>query len=143
MPLTLLQDWILSAIMSPKHPNLFQKPRYRWPYTVTTNASRSQTLPAPYRHGRNATSHYFVAPGPLDIRGPCPGLNTLANHNFLSHDGLVTYNELVDAQQNVYNVGFRLANLLAIAGVGLTGDLVTGRMSLGMHRQVLIHSIEV
>lgn len=28
-------------------------------------------------------------------------------------------NELVDAQQNLYNVGYDLANLLAIAGVGL------------------------
>lgn len=27
------------------------------------------------------TAHYFVAPGPNDIRGPCPGLNTAANHN--------------------------------------------------------------
>lgn len=24
--------------------------------------------------------HPFLPPGPLDIRGPCPGLNTLANH---------------------------------------------------------------
>ena len=24
--------------------------------------------------------HPFIAPGPNDIRGPCPGLNTLANH---------------------------------------------------------------
>ena len=27
------------------------------------------------------TAHAFVAPGPNDIRGPCPGLNTAANHN--------------------------------------------------------------
>ena len=27
------------------------------------------------------TAHQFVAPGPNDIRGPCPGLNTAANHN--------------------------------------------------------------
>lgn len=41
-------------------------------------------------------------------------------------------NELVDAQQNVYNVGYDLANLLAIAGVGLDGDLVgTTRLSIG------------
>lgn len=25
--------------------------------------------------------HGFVPPGPNDIRGPCPGLNTAANHN--------------------------------------------------------------
>lgn len=27
------------------------------------------------------TAHNFEAPGPLDIRGPCPGLNTAANHH--------------------------------------------------------------
>ena len=27
------------------------------------------------------TDHEFIAPGPNDIRGPCPGLNTAANHN--------------------------------------------------------------
>ena len=26
-------------------------------------------------------AHAFQAPGPLDIRGPCPGLNTMANHH--------------------------------------------------------------
>lgn len=31
--------------------------------------------------GDNA--HNFVPPGPNDIRGPCPGLNTAANHNVL------------------------------------------------------------
>ena len=27
------------------------------------------------------TAHQYVAPGSNDIRGPCPGLNTAANHN--------------------------------------------------------------
>ena len=27
------------------------------------------------------TAHQYVSAGALDIRGPCPGLNTLANHN--------------------------------------------------------------
>lgn len=59
-------------------------------------------------------------------------MNTAANHNFLAHDGIVTYNELVDAQQNVYNVGYDLANLLAILGLTLTdGDLVTEKLSIG------------
>ena len=29
----------------------------------------------------NDNAHAFQAPGPLDIRGPCPGLNTMANHH--------------------------------------------------------------
>lgn len=28
----------------------------------------------------NDAAHPFKAPGPNDIRGPCPGLNTLASH---------------------------------------------------------------
>ncbi|CAD6574458.1 MAG: hypothetical protein ASARMPREDX12_006596 [Alectoria sarmentosa] len=77
------------------------------------------------------TAHAFVAPGPNDIRGPCPGLNTAANHNFISHDGITTFAELLDAQQNIYNVGYDLAVLLAVVGVGLTGDPVTEKMSIG------------
>jgi len=29
----------------------------------------------------------YVAPGPGDVRSPCPGLNALANHGFLPHNG--------------------------------------------------------
>lgn len=32
--------------------------------------------------------HPYRAPGPDDIRGPCPGLNTLANHGVRSHTSL-------------------------------------------------------
>ncbi len=77
------------------------------------------------------TAHVFEAPGPNDIRGPCPGLNAAANHHFLSHDGITTFNELVDAQQNLYNVGYGLAVTLATLGVALDGDVVTGKLSLG------------
>lgn len=77
------------------------------------------------------TAHYYEAPGPLDIRGPCPGINTAANHHFLSHDGITTFNELVDMQQNVYGVGYDLAVLLAVFGVGLDGDPVTEKLSIG------------
>jgi hypothetical protein len=31
--------------------------------------------------------HAFLPPGAGDLRGPCPGLNALANHGYLSHDG--------------------------------------------------------
>lgn len=32
--------------------------------------------------------HQFQAPGPTDVRGNCPTLNTLANHGYLSRDGV-------------------------------------------------------
>ncbi|KAJ4421727.1 hypothetical protein N0V82_003571 [Gnomoniopsis sp. IMI 355080] len=78
------------------------------------------------------TAHQFQAPGADDIRGPCPGLNAAANHNFLARDGITTFNELVDAQQNIYNVGYDLAVLLALLGLTLTdGDIVTQKLSIG------------
>ena len=41
--------------------------------------------------------HAFKAPGKYDQRGPCPGLNALANHNYISHDGVASYGEVVTA----------------------------------------------
>jgi hypothetical protein len=91
------------------------------------NGKGGYQVPAP-----GDTAHQFVAPGPNDIRGPCPGLNAAANHNFLAHDGITTFNELVDAQQNLYNVGYDLATLLAVLGLTLTDvDLVTEKLSIG------------
>lgn len=76
--------------------------------------------------------HQFQPATELDIRGPCPGLNAAANHNFLARDGITTFNELVDAQQNIYNVDYDLSVLLALLGLTLTdGDIVTGKLSIG------------
>lgn len=44
---------------------------------------------------------------------------------------MTTFSELLDAQQNIYNVGYDLAVLLAVIGVGLDGDPVTQKMSIG------------
>ncbi|WPH04693.1 Cloroperoxidase [Acrodontium crateriforme] len=94
---------------------------------VKGNGKGGYQVPAP-----GDTAHQFQAPGPNDIRGPCPGLNAAANHGFLARDGIVTYAELVDAQQNVYNVDYDLANLLAALGLTLTdGDIVTEKLSIG------------
>ena len=43
--------------------------------------------------------HPYLPPGPLDIRGPCPGLNALANHGvrYLAGDCLVLASDLCDS----------------------------------------------
>ncbi|KAF2649262.1 Cloroperoxidase [Lophiostoma macrostomum CBS 122681] len=84
-------------------------------------------VPAP-----NDTAHQFIAPTDQDIRGPCPGLNALANHGFLARDGVTEYAELVDAVQNVYNMGYDLANFLAVFSIYIAdGDWVTTKLSIG------------
>ncbi|KAL3426484.1 hypothetical protein PVAG01_03275 [Phlyctema vagabunda] len=78
------------------------------------------------------TDHQFVAPTDTDIRGPCPGLNAAANHGFLARDGVTNYTELIDAVQNVYNMGYDLANFLAVFSIFIAdGDLVTTKLSIG------------
>ena len=65
----------------------------------------------------------FVAPGPNDVRSPCPGLNSLANHGFLHHDGRnMTIPHLIDGLAAGLNVGADFAT--AIGGVGLLSSPV-------------------
>lgn len=86
-------------------------------------------LPTTYQ---GQTGQYgFVAPQAGDQRGPCPGLNTAANHGYLPHNGVATYADLISAQMSLYNVGADLANLLALIAVPLDGDIVTTKMSIG------------
>jgi len=41
--------------------------------------------------------HAWKAPGETDQRGPCPGLNALANHGYLPHNGIGTVDQFIDA----------------------------------------------
>lgn len=51
----------------------------------------------------DVTGEYaWVAPGPNDIRGPCPGLNALANHGYFPHNGVVPLAVGASATEQVY-----------------------------------------
>ncbi|KAF8134103.1 Chloroperoxidase [Mycena galopus ATCC 62051] len=41
--------------------------------------------------------HPFVPEGPNDLRGPCPGMNLLANHNYIPHNGIASVDNTVAA----------------------------------------------
>jgi hypothetical protein len=41
--------------------------------------------------------HAFKAPGQNDQRGPCPGLNALANHGYIARNGVTSFAEVVIA----------------------------------------------
>jgi hypothetical protein len=46
----------------------------------------------------DTTGQYaFKAPGPTDQRGPCPGLNAMANHGYLPHDGIATIEQYIES----------------------------------------------
>ncbi|KAJ7184897.1 Chloroperoxidase [Mycena filopes] len=69
-------------------------------------------------------AHKYVPPGPHDMRGPCPGLNALANHNFIPHDGIVTLENSIAASMTV----FAMSPVVATAA-GLLGALYAGKLA--------------
>ncbi|KAJ6477034.1 Chloroperoxidase [Mycena sanguinolenta] len=51
-------------------------------------------------------SHEWIAPTASDVRSPCPGLNTLANHGYLPRSGMnITITDILDAAVAGFNVG--------------------------------------
>lgn len=63
--------------------------------------------------------------------GPCPGLNTLANHGYLPRNGIVTAGQVIGATAQLFNMGADLAAVLVAGAVGLNGDIQTLTFSLG------------
>ncbi|KAF7910711.1 uncharacterized protein EAF01_002221 [Botrytis porri] len=66
--------------------------------------------------------HAFVPPGPKDMRGPCPGLNALANHGFLPHNGFATISQMIKANEEVFGMGADLAIFLTVYGLVMDGN---------------------
>ncbi|KAK0231946.1 hypothetical protein EDD85DRAFT_849380 [Armillaria nabsnona] len=68
-------------------------------------------------------SHAFIsAPSSRRCRAPCPALNALANHGYVSRDGQdIPFFDLIRAIVHVYNVSIPLALFLALPGYLLYG----------------------
>ncbi|PTB65627.1 Cloroperoxidase [Trichoderma citrinoviride] len=52
-----------------------------------SSITSAQILSPPVFNPLDPRFNEWQAPGPNDSRGPCPGLNSLANHGFLPHSG--------------------------------------------------------
>jgi hypothetical protein len=79
---------------------------------------------AQYINVTAGSGHEYVAPGPNDLRGPCPGLNAFANHNFLPHNGYASVQQYIDVTQKVVGMGPILSTFLSVLGGALDGDLL-------------------
>jgi hypothetical protein len=69
--------------------------------------------------------HVYIPPGPGDIRGPCPGLNVMANHGYISRNGVSSIVELAQASNEVFGMGIDLATFLAVYSGIMAGDVVS------------------
>ncbi|KAF9444958.1 Cloroperoxidase [Macrolepiota fuliginosa MF-IS2] len=79
----------------------------------------------------NDAAHPWKAPGPNDIRGPCPGLNTLANHGYLPRNGIASPAQIIAAIQEGFNMENSFARFVTYAGHLVDGNLVTDLLSIG------------
>lgn len=53
---------------------------------------------------RPEPGYEFKAPSPKDSRGPCPGLNLLANYGYLPRDGYVNFGQVLEATSRGFNM---------------------------------------
>jgi hypothetical protein len=79
----------------------------------------------------NDAAHPFHPLQPGDIRGPCPGLNTLASHGYIPRNGVATPAQIINAVQNGFNMGNDLAIFVTYAAFLVNGNPITNLMSIG------------
>ena len=79
-------------------------------------------------------AHAYRAPGSTDKRGPCPGLNALANNGYLNRSGISTPSEAFDASIKI-GLAKDLAGLFAsfavLAGTGQVFSIGQGSSATG------------
>ena len=68
--------------------------------TIESEAKeRRQLLPPTFDASQqyvSTTGQYaYVPPKSSDLRGPCPGLNAMANHGYIPHNGVATISQFV------------------------------------------------
>ncbi|MCJ1467988.1 hypothetical protein MMC07_006614 [Pseudocyphellaria aurata] len=76
-------------------------------------------------------SHKWVAPGPKDIRGPCPGLNSLANHGYIPHSGIVPLTVAATATNEVFGLAIGFGTLLSVYATLVDGNIIDDTWSIG------------
>ncbi|KIJ52027.1 hypothetical protein M422DRAFT_243612 [Sphaerobolus stellatus SS14] len=79
----------------------------------------------------NDAAHPYRSPGKGDMRGPCPGLNTLASHGYLPRNGIATPTQIINAAQDGFSMDSNTARLLTFATMLVDGNPITNLMSIG------------
>ncbi|KAK0462860.1 Chloroperoxidase [Desarmillaria tabescens] len=87
---------------------------------MSISSSRSSRIAA---ESSKVLDHaYIAAASSSRCRAPCPALNALANHGYISRDGQgIAFFDLIRALVHVYNLSIPLALLLALPGYLLSG----------------------
>ncbi|KDR71465.1 hypothetical protein GALMADRAFT_74948 [Galerina marginata CBS 339.88] len=79
----------------------------------------------------NDHAHPWRPLAPGDIRGPCPGLNTLASHGWLPRNGIATPAQIITAVQEGFNMNNFLAIFITYGAFLVDGNVITNELSIG------------
>ena len=102
------------AKRSSECPHVAKQDEAECPHLAKQRVLKRQTTFDPTSQHVSTTGEYaWVAPGPGDQRGPCPGLNALANHGYLPHSGVADIPTIIAAVENGKSFSFR--SLLMVA----------------------------
>ncbi|KAG0648672.1 Dothistromin biosynthesis peroxidase dotB [Hyphodiscus hymeniophilus] len=98
--------------------------------TIESEAKeRRQLLPPTFDASKQYVSttgkYAYVAPTSSDLRGPCPGLNAMANHGYIPHNGVATITQFIQGTYDVFGMGTDLATFLSVYGAVFDGDLTS------------------
>lgn len=77
-----------------------------------------------------------MAPGPGDVRSPCPGLNSLANHGFIPRNGKnMRIPGLVSGGKAGMNMGADFMSGIGLAGIQSNPNPALGYFDLDMLKE--------
>ncbi|KAJ7362952.1 Chloroperoxidase [Mycena albidolilacea] len=75
------------------------------------------------------SDHPFVAPGPNDMRGPA--MNTLANHGYISRNGITSFEEIIRGTGEAFNIDPLMASGMAALNLLTRGNPFVDKISIG------------
>ncbi|KAJ7655390.1 Chloroperoxidase [Mycena rosella] len=76
-------------------------------------------------------AHPFIAPGPDDQRGPCPAMNTLANHGYIPRNGIASFEEITLALMEAFNLELIFGANMAANNMLTRGNPFIDKLSIG------------
>ncbi|GLB42846.1 putative peroxidase, family 2 [Lyophyllum shimeji] len=115
-----------ASLAASAFPQLLSREQVGVPISAPPRPTDTGILPIP------EPDHPFIAPGPDDRRGPCPGLNTLANHGYLPRNGIASFEEIINATTHGYNMDYDLASGLAAFAMLARGNAFINKISIGL-----------
>ncbi|EXJ56351.1 uncharacterized protein A1O5_12618 [Cladophialophora psammophila CBS 110553] len=69
--------------------------------------------------------YQWKAPTSSAQRGPCPGLNALANHGYIDRSGVAKFPDVIGVINEVYGMDVGLSTILAVMGTVWTGNPIS------------------